>query len=100
MHLGLDHRGVSEKNSSMEKLQLTGRNLGQVFNFRVGCVHAMHLFSYKVKLSNLKLKIQSKQLLCYLKLDTALPDGSCIHLGMNYHCKQCLKYTRHNTGVK
>jgi hypothetical protein len=43
VHPGLDHRGVSEKNSSMEKLQLIGPNLGQVFNFRVGCVHAMHL---------------------------------------------------------
>jgi hypothetical protein len=99
MHPGLDHRGVSEKNSSMEKLQLTGPNLGQVFNFRAGCVHAMHLCSYIVKLPKLKLKIRPKQLLGLLKLDAVLPDGFYIHLGMKYHCKKCY-ITRHNTGVQ
>jgi len=29
--------------SFMDKLQLTGRALGQVFNFRSGCMHSMHL---------------------------------------------------------
>jgi hypothetical protein len=57
----------------MEKLQLTGRNLGRVYNLRNGCLHAMHLLYYGVKLSNLKLKTRPKQLLGSLSLDMALP---------------------------
>jgi len=36
-------------------------------------VHAVHLLCYRVKLSNLKLKTQHKQLLGSLLLDIALP---------------------------
>jgi hypothetical protein len=43
--------------SSMDKLELTGRNLGRVFNFRSGRVHAMKFLCQGVKLTNLKLKI-------------------------------------------
>ncbi len=57
----------------MDKLQLTGRNLGRVFNFRNGGVHAVHLLCCGVKLPNLKLKTQPKQLLGSLPLDIALP---------------------------
>jgi hypothetical protein len=57
----------------MDKLQLTGQNLGRVFNFRNGRVYAMHFLCYRVKLTNLKLKTQSKQLLGYLPLDIVLP---------------------------
>jgi hypothetical protein len=57
----------------MDKLQLTGQNLGRVFNFRSGCVHAVHLLYYGVKLPNLKLKTRPKQLLGYLLLHIVLP---------------------------
>ncbi len=57
----------------MNKLNLTGQNLGRVFNFRNGSVHAVHFHSYRVKLSNLKLKTRLKQLLFALPLDIVLP---------------------------
>jgi hypothetical protein len=52
----------------MDKLQLTGRNLGRVFNFRSGHLHVAHLWCYQVKLPNLKLKTLPKQLLGSLPL--------------------------------
>ncbi len=58
----------------MDKLQLTGRNMGWVFNFRSGCVYAAHLLCYKINLPNLKLKTWLKQLLGSLLLDIAHPD--------------------------
>ncbi len=67
---------VTPKAAAMDKLQLTGRNLGRVFNFRSGRVHAMHLLCYGVKLPNLKLKTRPKQLLGYLPLDIALPAAA------------------------
>jgi hypothetical protein len=45
----------------MDKLQLTGQNLGRVFNFRNDRVHAVHFLCYGVKLPNLKLKTWPKQ---------------------------------------
>jgi hypothetical protein len=45
----------------MDKLQLTGQNLGRVFNFRNGRVHAVHFLCYGVKLPNFKLKTWPKQ---------------------------------------
>ncbi len=57
----------------MDKLQLTGQNLGWVFNFRGGHLHAAHIWCYQVKLSNLKLKTRPWQLLGSLPLDSALP---------------------------
>jgi hypothetical protein len=57
----------------MDKLQLTGRNLGQVFNFRNGHLHAAQFWCYRVKLPNLKLKTRPKQLLGSLELVIALP---------------------------
>jgi hypothetical protein len=56
----------------MDKLQLTGPNLCQDFNFRSGCVSALHLLCYGAKLPNLKLKTRSKQLLSSLPFDIAL----------------------------
>jgi hypothetical protein len=67
---------VTPKAAVMGKLQLTGRNLSRVFNFRSGCVHAMHLLCYGVKLPNLKFKTQPKQLLGYLPLDIAFPPAA------------------------
>jgi hypothetical protein len=58
----------------MHKLQLTGQNLGRVFNFRNDHVHAVHFPCYIVKWPNLKLKTRPKQLLGYLPLDIALPN--------------------------
>jgi hypothetical protein len=57
---------------SMDKLQLTGRNLGRVFNSRRGCVRAMQLRCFETKLPNLLLKTRPKQLLASLPLDIAL----------------------------
>ncbi len=62
--------------TSMDKLQLTGRNLGRVFNFRSGHLHAVHLWCYTLKLPNLKLNTQPKQFLGSLLLDIALHDTS------------------------
>ncbi len=55
------------------QLQLTGQNLGRVFNFRFGHLQAEHFWCYQVKLPNLKLKTRPKQLLGSLLLVIALP---------------------------
>jgi hypothetical protein len=57
----------------MDKLQLTGQNLGRVFNSRSGCMGATHLRRYKAKWPNLKLKTRPKRLLGYLPLASGLP---------------------------
>jgi hypothetical protein len=57
----------------MDKLQPTGQNLGRVFNFRFGHLHAAHFWCYQVKLPNLKLKTRLKQLLVSLPLVIVLP---------------------------
>ncbi len=57
----------------MDKLQLTGLNLGRVFNSRSGCVCAMQLLCFETKLPYLMSKTRPKQLLGYLPLDIALP---------------------------
>jgi len=60
----------------MDKIQLTGQNLGLVFNFRNDRVHC-----YSVKLHHFKLKTQPKQLLGSLPLDITIPitihDSPC-----------------------
>jgi hypothetical protein len=45
----------------MDKLQLKGLKLGRVINFRSGHLHAKHLWCYRVKLPDLKLKTRSIQ---------------------------------------
>jgi hypothetical protein len=45
----------------MDKLQLTGQNLGRVFNFRSDHLHSEDLRCYQSKLPNLKLKTRPKQ---------------------------------------
>ncbi len=57
----------------MDKLQLTGQNLGRVFKFRSGRAHVAHLLCYAVKQLNLKMKTRPKQLLGSFPLDIALP---------------------------
>ncbi len=62
---------------SMDKLKLTGRALGRVFNFRSGCMrHTMHLRPGVAKQPNLELKTRLKQLLGSLPLVIALPVKS------------------------
>jgi hypothetical protein len=62
---------------SRDKLELTGRALGRVFNFRSGCMrHTMHLLPSVAKQPNLELKTRPKQLLGSLPLVIALPDLS------------------------
>jgi hypothetical protein len=58
---------------TMDKLQLTGQNLGRVFYLRYGRVHAVHFLCLGVKLPNLKLKSRPKQVLGSFPLDIALP---------------------------
>ncbi len=57
---------------SMDKLQLTGQNLGRVFNSRSCHLYVMHACGYRFKLPNLKLKTRPEQLSGYLTLDIAL----------------------------
>ncbi len=60
---------------TMDKLKLTGRALGRVFNSRSGCgILAKHLLSSAAIQPNLELKIRPKQLLGSLPLVTVLPD--------------------------
>jgi hypothetical protein len=57
----------------MDILQLTGPNLGRVFNSRSGCMCSMMPFCcYEAKRSHLKLKTWPKQLLGSLPLASAV----------------------------
>ncbi len=60
----------------MDKLKLTGWNLGQVFCSRLGCTCIGHAIVRKSKQPNLKLKTQPKQLLGYLPLAVVFPEVS------------------------
>ena len=57
----------------MDKLQPAGQNLGRVFNFQSGHLHAATFLVLLVKLPNLQLKTRLKQLLGYLPSAFALP---------------------------
>ncbi len=76
------------------QLQLTGR----VFNFRFGHLQAEHFRCYQVKLPNLKLKTQPKQLLGSLPLVIALPSRISYlrrpHLWNDYkiNSQKCFEY--------
>jgi hypothetical protein len=63
-------------NHATDKLQLTGQNLGRVFNFRFDHLRAEHFWCCQVKLPNLNSKTQPKQLLGSLPLVIALPDNA------------------------
>ncbi len=67
---------------SMDKLQLTGQNLGQVFNFRNGHVHVAHFLCYGVKLPNLKMKQSTMTFSREELLGFGLPAN--IRLGRKY----------------
>ncbi len=58
----------------MDKLHLTGQNLGRVFNSRLGCAWICRSIAYVTKQSNLKFKTRPKQLLGSLLTAFALPS--------------------------
>jgi hypothetical protein len=72
----LSHARILSHPGSMDKLRLTGQNLGRVFNIRSGHLHAAAFLVSSVKLPNLQLKTRPKQLLGYLPLNIVLPAGS------------------------
>jgi hypothetical protein len=55
-------------NLKVDKLQLTGQNMGQVFNSKNSCMFDMHLLSYEAKRPYFKLKTQPPELLGQLPL--------------------------------
>jgi hypothetical protein len=57
----------------MDKLEVTGQNLGRVVNYQRGCVHTMQLHFFETKLPNLKLKTRSNKRTTSLTLDIGLP---------------------------
>ncbi len=57
----------------MNKLQLTGQNLGRAGNSRRDRVYAIQLHFSETKQTNLKLITWNKQLLGYLIIDIVLP---------------------------
>jgi hypothetical protein len=57
----------------MLKHKLTGQNLGQVFNSRLGRACTCHAIEHITKRPNLKLKTWPKQLLGSLPLAFSLP---------------------------
>jgi len=57
----------------MDKLKLTGRALGRVFNFRSGCMQTKHLLPTVAIQPNLELKTRPKHLLGSHPLVIALP---------------------------
>ncbi len=60
----------------MDRLQLTGRNQGRVFNPRSCRVRALQLHFSETKQHNLKLKTRPKQLLGSLPLVIVLPTAT------------------------
>jgi hypothetical protein len=75
-------RWQNAKNSTsqyMDKLWLTGRALGRVYNFRSGCMHTIHLLPGAAIQPNLELKTRPKPVLGSLPLAIALPAQSLIY---------------------
>ncbi len=62
-----------------DEVQLTGQNLGILFNSRSGCMSAMHLLRSEAIRPNLKLKAEPKQL-GSLVLNTSLPAMCLLQL--------------------
>jgi hypothetical protein len=58
---------------TMDKLKLTGRALGRVYNFRSGCMCTIHLLLGVAIQPNLELKTQPKLVLGSLPLAFTLP---------------------------
>ncbi len=64
----------NDSHFTMDKLKLTGRNLGRVFNSRLDRACIGHAIVHITKQPNLKLKTRPKQLLGSLPLAFVLPD--------------------------
>ncbi len=83
IHYTDEHSSLLRKNVTFtllkDKLQLRRQNLGRVFNFRSGCMHAMHLCCCESGRPNLKLKTQPKQLLGSLPLASVLPGVTLLN---------------------
>jgi hypothetical protein len=73
-HYGPRQSFTLAKSTAMDKLQVTGQNLGRVFNSRSGCMCARLLRCHETKLPDLKLKTRSKIILDYLLINIAHPD--------------------------
>jgi hypothetical protein len=73
-HYGPRQSFTLAKSTATDKLQVTGQNLGRVFNSRSGCMRARFLRCHEAKLSDLKLKTRSKILLGSPPKDIAHPD--------------------------
>jgi len=71
--------GQLKKRRLRDKLKLTGQNLGRVFNFRSGHLHAATFLESSVKLTNLEVKTLPKQLLVSHLLVIALPGHILDH---------------------
>ncbi len=75
-HKARPHSKRSSFSQSMDKLQLTGGALGRVYNFRLGCMHTLHLLPGVAIQPNLELKTRPKPVLGSLPLAFALPGQS------------------------
>jgi hypothetical protein len=81
--------------------KLTGRNLGQVFNFRSGHLHAADFWCYWVKMPDLNLKTVLKHFLGSFPLDyaprlyIALYSKLSVHI-MQYTILYCILYHKVN----
>ncbi len=63
------------KSFIVQATDLTGQNLGRVFNFRLGQCMPMHLRWCETKQPNLKLKAWPKQLLGFLPQNSSNPKN-------------------------
>ncbi len=70
----MSYKSTKIKCAGMDKLQLTGQNLGRVFNSRLGCASICRSIAYITKQPNLKLKTRPKLLLGSLMIAFVLPD--------------------------
>jgi hypothetical protein len=69
------HLNLAKLDGVMVKLQLAQWNLGIVFNFSSGDLHAAHLWCYGEKLPNIKFKTQSKEFIGSTRLEIMPPAG-------------------------
>ncbi len=69
------HLNLAQLAGVMGKLQLAQLNLGRVFNFTSGHLHAAHCWCYGEKLPNIKLKTGPKQFIGSIRLDIMPPAG-------------------------
>ncbi len=77
---------VKAPSDFMDKLKLSGQNLGRVFNSRHGRTFATRTYFTVAKLPNLKWKTWPKQLL------GLLPLALCSQIGANFHFHTFLTY--------